>query len=79
MTSRTVCGRPHEISIVDAAGKLYLEMTPVLALIKEFDIVLATGHISPAETYAVVEGALKKGITKIVITHAASANSSSKR
>jgi hypothetical protein len=34
-------------------------------------MVLASGHISPAETFALVEKAKAKGISRIVITHPA--------
>jgi predicted TIM-barrel fold metal-dependent hydrolase len=41
----------------------------ILEIIKKYDIVLATGHISPAECFAVVEEARKLGIEKIILTH----------
>ncbi len=56
-------------SILDAEGKLIPEIAGILSVIKEYDIVLANGHISPAETFALVEAARKAGIGKIVITH----------
>jgi predicted TIM-barrel fold metal-dependent hydrolase len=39
-------------------------------LIKEYDMILASGHISPRETFALVEGALAMGISKLIVTHA---------
>ncbi len=63
---------PHDITIIDQAGKLVPEVEPILALLKEYDMVLATGHISPAETFALVTAARRAGIWRIVITHAAS-------
>ncbi|MEJ2738640.1 MAG: DUF6282 family protein [Dehalococcoidia bacterium] len=56
-------------SILDSNNKLVPEVNDILTVIKDFDMVLATGHISPAETFALVEAALAKGISKIVITH----------
>jgi len=58
-------------SILNAGGKLVPEIAGILSIIKEYDMVLANGHISPAETFALVEAARKAGIEKIVITHPA--------
>ena len=41
----------------------------VLELIKKYDLVLATGHISWQESVKLIHKALQIGITKIVITH----------
>ena len=57
------------ISIIDGKGKLVPEMAPILAIVKKYDMVLATGHISPEEIFALVEEALRIGITKLLITH----------
>jgi hypothetical protein len=68
-----VFGRPLEgegISILNSKQKLVSEMGKILSLIKEYDMVLANGHLSPQETFALVEEALAIGISKIVITHA---------
>ena len=56
-------------SILDEAGKLVPEMEPILSLIKKYDMVLATGHISPQEVLVLVKEAQRIGIKKIVITH----------
>ncbi len=50
-------------------GKLVPEMHDIFKLIKDFDVVLGTAHISPAESFRVVEAAKDAGIDKIVITH----------
>jgi hypothetical protein len=57
------------ISIIDEKGKLVPQMEPILSVIKRRDMVLATGHISPRETFALVEEAQRIGIKKIVLTH----------
>ncbi len=57
------------ISLIGASGKLVPEMDAILNIIKKHNMVLASGHISPRETFALVEEAVKKQITKIVITH----------
>jgi hypothetical protein len=56
-------------SILNDNAKLVPEIDPLLDIIKQHDIVLATGHMSPAEIFALVESARKKNIEKIVITH----------
>ena len=56
-------------SILDDRGKLVPEIAPILEIVKKHDMVLASGHISPAEIFALVEEAGKNGIDKIVITH----------
>ena len=56
-------------SILSDSGKLVPEIDPILDIIKQHDIVLATGHVSPPEIFALVESARGKNIEKIVITH----------
>lgn len=65
-------GLPMEgegISLLDKTGKLVPEMDRILKLIKNFDMVLATGHISPQETFVLLNEAQKAGIKKMVVTH----------
>ncbi len=50
-------------------GKLVDEMKDIFRIVKDFDVVLATGHISPEECFAVTEEARAFGVKKIVITH----------
>jgi hypothetical protein len=57
------------LSILNSENKLVPEMGKILSIVKEYDMVLASGHISPAETFALVEEALAKGISRLVITH----------
>ena len=57
------------ISLLDENGKLVPEMERILSIIKESDMVLATGHISPRETIVLVNAAQKAGIGKMIITH----------
>jgi hypothetical protein len=57
------------ISVVDDDdGELLAETREVLALVLEHDAVLATGHVSAAEHYAVVRDFARRG--KVVLTHA---------
>ena len=57
------------LSLLDDRGQLYPSVLKILEIIKKYDIALATGHISPAECFAVVEEARKMGIDKIILTH----------
>lgn len=50
-------------------GKLIPELSDVFRLVKDFDAVLATAHISPDEAIRVVEAAKDAGVNKLVITH----------
>jgi len=56
-------------SIIDKTGNLVPELEPILSLIQKHDMVLATGHISPPEIFALVKEARQIGIKKIVVTH----------
>jgi hypothetical protein len=45
------------------------EVFEVLDLIKERDLTLATGHVTPEEALMLMAEARKRGITKIIVTH----------
>src|SRR5699024_2743153 len=49
--------------------KVVKELKKILYLIKKYNVVLGTGHLSPHDIFIVVEEAKKIGIDKIVITH----------
>ena len=57
------------ISILDEKGKMKPEVREVLALIKEFNLVLSTGHLSIEETHGLLVEATQMGLTKVVVTH----------
>lgn len=57
------------ISLIDDAGKLVPEMEPILELIKKHNMILATGHISPQETFILLNEAQRIGIKKYIVTH----------
>lgn len=63
----TIKGEP--LSLLDGQGKLLPPVLEVLGVVKEYQMVLATGHISPRELLALVPLAQRMGISKIVITH----------
>jgi hypothetical protein len=54
--------------VTDADGALLPETHDVLALVREHDAILATGHVSAAEHYAVVKEFAREG--RVVLTHA---------
>ena len=56
-------------SLIDAAGKLVPEVSGILSIVKKYNMVLANGHVSPRETFALFEAAQAIGITKLVVTH----------
>ena len=57
------------ISLLDKSGALVPEVHSILELIKSHDMVLATGHISTAESMALVAEARNMGIQRVVVTH----------
>jgi len=57
------------ISLLDGNGALSAATHAVLEVIREFDLVLATGHVSPNEVKAVVIAAHSMGISRILVTH----------
>lgn len=50
-------------------GNVVEELKTVFTLIRDFDAVLETGHLSPKECFVVTEAARDAGVKKIVITH----------
>jgi hypothetical protein len=57
-------------NILDGHGKLRTEVIEILAIVKDFDIVLATGHISPREIFVLSDECSHSGFNKLLITHA---------
>ena len=57
-------------SLFDSAGKLRPEVREILQIVKDYDVVMGSGHLSPRETFALVEEAKTVGLSKVVITHA---------
>ena len=62
-------GRSGGIRMTDNRGVLLPELRRIFMLIKDYDAVLATGHISPEEIRCVIDSARNVGVQKIVITH----------
>ena len=75
--SRAVCEKVlgyklpgAEQVITDSKGKLKAEVKEIFRIAKEFNIVIASGHISPKETFALAEEAQAIGFKQLVVTHA---------
>lgn len=58
------------ISVLDEKGNLSEGAKKILAVVKEFDAILATGHLSWQESQKIVNTAVRDyGIKRIIITH----------
>lgn len=57
------------VPVVDGDGAVLPETRAVLAMIARHRMVLATGHLSRHEIFAVVDAAIEEGVDQIVITH----------
>jgi len=56
-------------AVVSHGGALIPEVLEVLDLIRERDLTLATGHVTPEEALMIMAEARQRGITKIIVTH----------
>ena len=50
-------------------GKIVPEMKDIFQLVKDYDAVLGTAHISPEESFIVCDAARAAGVKKLVVTH----------
>jgi hypothetical protein len=50
-------------------GKLKPGVIGILDIISQYDMILATGHLSREETFALIKGARDRKVKKVVITH----------
>jgi hypothetical protein len=57
------------IRVLDDGGALLPETEAVLDSVARHELVLATGHLSRDEIFAVVDAAVARGIATIVVTH----------
>jgi hypothetical protein len=57
------------VTILNEDGRLTKDVIDVLDVITKHDIVLATGHLSHKEAFALVKEARARGVQKIIITH----------
>lgn len=61
--------RTDGISILDEKGNLLPSVEIILDIVKQYGIVVATGHLPVNEALVLVDSARNKGISKIVATH----------
>jgi len=57
------------VPVVDDGGAVLPHLREVLGMIARHNMLLATGHLSRDEIFAVVDAALEAGVRDIVITH----------
>ena len=57
------------IYVLDDAGKVREEVRLVLQIIADYDLVLATGHISHEESYALFQAAKEQHVQKMILSH----------
>jgi len=57
------------IHILEEDGTLKKPVLDVLDIIAKYDMILATGHVSHEEAFALVKEAKNRGVKKIVVTH----------
>lgn len=57
------------IDVLDNKGDVIKPLIDIFKLIKQYDAVLGTGHLSPEEIFKVVDVAKNEGLKKIVVTH----------
>jgi hypothetical protein len=60
-------GEPQ--TILDDKGKLIPVVKEIFQIIKDKNVVLGTGHLTPREVFVLVEEAKAFGIEKVVLTH----------
>ncbi|MCC7104385.1 MAG: hypothetical protein IT307_04515 [Chloroflexi bacterium] len=76
MSDYPVLGRPKKqlpgpgVTVLDDEGELKPEVLTILDLIAEADICLATGHLSIDETRKLLDEANRRGVKRILYTHA---------
>ncbi|MDP2951856.1 MAG: DUF6282 family protein [Chloroflexota bacterium] len=61
--------KPGGISLYSDGGGLRPEVGQIIDLVKKYDMVLCTGHISTKESFDLVEEGRRRGLTKMVVTH----------
>lgn len=62
-------GKSGGVRVTDGHGNVVPELKDVCRLVRDFNAVLATGHIAAGECFPVADAARKEGVEKIVITH----------
>lgn len=66
--------KSNGITILDREGQLLPQAVEILHFIKDHNIVLASGHLSPEEIFALMDECERIGLKRFVITHALESN-----
>lgn len=66
---RDAGARPTAVPVLDDQGAPLPELVAVLEIVARHGLVLLTGHLSPAEIFAVVDAALAARVATIVVTN----------
>jgi len=66
---RSQKGEPGGITIFDQAGELDARVCAIIDLLREYDAVLGSGHLSPQETLELARYARRQGLRKVLVTH----------
>lgn len=67
---KTLHQKAPAIPVLDEQGRVLPEVVEVMQLCAEHNIILASGHSSPAETLVLARKAREIGLAKFVVTHA---------
>lgn len=57
------------IQIIDAEDRLLPVVFDILDVAKQYDLVVASGHVSPKETLILFKAAQQRGLKKLIFTH----------
>ena len=57
------------IRVLSEDGQLLPAVDEILDLVREYDLILCSGHIAPEETLALFKRAQEKGLRKLIATH----------
>ena len=68
-SDRAYRGLSGGITILDDNNKLLPEVYEILDIVKQYDMVLATGHISTQECFALIEAGVDAKVERLVWTH----------
>lgn len=58
------------LSVLDGTGRLKQEVSTILDVVAQADACLATGHLSLEEIRVLQDEAIKRGVSKFIVTHA---------
>jgi hypothetical protein len=60
---------PAPLTVLDANGALVPEVSPILDLIAEHDVVLSGGHLNIREIFPLFEEAKRRGVKRLLVNH----------